>query len=595
MLTAFSGSPFSQPNLGGPSNTGVAGAGGMSLYADSSFNTSSPYKHYGTSSRGHKRRAVELGNRHLTNTQHGSEGGGGAGGASRTGVNSFLSSALNGGGAGLPRVGDARIGFGPRRDEGGEKEGGSGHPPSRFPSSHRGMRGGVFSSNVFSGRTSAAVQPHQQQDSTGNNLTVATRDGGGPTHLWNASSGAAGVGTGSPLAGGNSSAGSIGSSSGHSSAADRPSPSRYGRVRERDHRTDSRNGFIPRSRIQAQAVSTNRLPSIGVGGGAGNAGHHHKSILSYGGSSGRELVVVTDLTQNKRSGAFSIQGLKPGNPRWENQDNFVLEEALGGIIGGTSAQDNVRFFAVMDGHGELGHLVTRRCREHLPRLMISLGMNCVRACVQMHEDLTTGGQINCSCSGATCVVTTISEGRICVANLGDSRCVLARQTGGAGGPVCAVALTNDHKPDRPDERARILAMGGQVGSRQLFVGNGPLRIPIGPARVWYQVRGETMGLAMSRSLGDQIAHSVGVSAEPEVTEHTLEPGDLFLIMASDGIWDVMDINHAVQIVMSCITRAGGGGDWDPLEAAGMLSHTARKRWESMSPMVDDITALVIKL
>ena len=65
-------------------------------------------------------------------------------------------------------------------------------------------------------------------------------------------------------------------------------------------------------------------------------------------------------------------------------------------------------------------------------------------------------------------------------------------------------LTSDHKPDRPDERRRVLAAGGQVGSRQLVVGHnakGPVTMPMGPARVWYTTRGETMGLAMSRSLG----------------------------------------------------------------------------------------------
>lgn len=49
--------------------------------------------------------------------------------------------------------------------------------------------------------------------------------------------------------------------------------------------------------------------------------------------------------------------------------------------------------------------------------------------------------------------------KISVANLGDSKCVLARLV---NGQVCAVALSEDHKPDRPDERQRILAIGGQV-------------------------------------------------------------------------------------------------------------------------------------
>ena len=49
--------------------------------------------------------------------------------------------------------------------------------------------------------------------------------------------------------------------------------------------------------------------------------------------------------------------------------------------------------------------------------------------------------------------------KISVANLGDSKCVLGTMV---NGHVCAVALSDDHKPDRPDERQRILAIGGQV-------------------------------------------------------------------------------------------------------------------------------------
>lgn len=68
----------------------------------------------------------------------------------------------------------------------------------------------------------------------------------------------------------------------------------------------------------------------------------------------------------------------------------------------------------------------------------------------------------------------------------------------------------------------------QVGSRHLVVGSspsGPIRIPMGPARVWYRCRGEIMGLAMSRSLGDDIAHQAGVSSEPEVMEHDIDDYD----------------------------------------------------------------------
>ena len=105
-----------------------------------------------------------------------------------------------------------------------------------------------------------------------------------------------------------------------------------------------------------------------------------------------------------------------------------------------------------------------------------------------------------------------------------------------------------------------------------------------------------MGLAMSRSLGDSIVHSVGVSAEPEITEHEISDVDAFVIMGTDGVWDVIDNNQAVELVQNYINRDGGrGGNWDPEEAASIIARSARRRWTQLSGMIDDITCLVIKL
>ena len=159
-----------------------------------------------------------------------------------------------------------------------------------------------------------------------------------------------------------------------------------------------------------------------------------------------------------------------------------------------------------------------------------------------------------------------------------------------------IPLSDDHKPDRPDEKKRIQESGGQVGCRQIVVGHsatGPVMLPMGPARVWYSNRGDTMGLAMSRSLGDAIVHTVGVSSEPEVRVHEAEDDDEFLIMGTDGVWDVIDNAQAVEIVQNHIARQGAG--WVPEECASLIARSARRRWANLSSMIDDITCLVIKL
>lgn len=59
--------------------------------------------------------------------------------------------------------------------------------------------------------------------------------------------------------------------------------------------------------------------------------------------------------------------------------------------------------------------------------------------------------------------------------------------------------------------------------------------PVGPQRVWLQHQ-QIPGLAMTRSLGDMVAASVGVSCHPEITEYSLTPNDRFLLVATDGVW-----------------------------------------------------------
>ena len=62
----------------------------------------------------------------------------------------------------------------------------------------------------------------------------------------------------------------------------------------------------------------------------------------------------------------------------------------------------------------------------------------------------------------------------------------------------------------------------------------------GTLRVWAN---GAVGLAMSRSLGDGALKGVGVIAAPEVWHHTISDDDLFVLIASDGIWQLV-LSHA---------------------------------------------------
>lgn len=134
----------------------------------------------------------------------------------------------------------------------------------------------------------------------------------------------------------------------------------------------------------------------------------------------------------------------------------------------------------------------------------------------------------CDHVGSTAVVAVVSPTHVVVGNAGDSRAVLSR----AGAPV---ELSVDHKPDRPDELARIEAAGGRViywdGARVLGV------------------------LAMSRAIGDGYLKPF-VSSEPEVTVTERTGEDECLILASDGLWDVVTNEMACEVVRACFRSNG---------------------------------------
>ena len=99
-------------------------------------------------------------------------------------------------------------------------------------------------------------------------------------------------------------------------------------------------------------------------------------------------------------------------------------------------------------------------------------------------------------SGTTAVCCLIIGNKLTVANVGDSRIILASRQGDKD---VAEEVSIDHKPERPDEKARIHAAGGRVFA-EIFEDDDM----DGPARVWLADM-DIPGLAMSRSMGDAIA------------------------------------------------------------------------------------------
>merc|ERR1719433_1396670 len=130
--------------------------------------------------------------------------------------------------------------------------------------------------------------------------------------------------------------------------------------------------------------------------------------------------------------------------------------------------------------------------------------------------------------------------RLLIANLGDSRAVLCRAQSGR---LSAVRLTDDHKPGRADERRRIEANGGVVDHQGVWRVFTP-----GPAS--FGGRNILGGLLMKEPQRYGCAGATGelVTAMPEIHTYDLHPTeDRFLVLACDGIWDVLGDEDAVAV------------------------------------------------
>ena len=109
---------------------------------------------------------------------------------------------------------------------------------------------------------------------------------------------------------------------------------------------------------------------------------------------------------------------------------------------------------------------------------------------------------------------------------------------------------------------------------------------MGPYRVWMK-NDNYPGLAMSRSIGDGIAHNIGVSDIPDVLEFDVEKiKPIALVVASDGVWEFMTNDD----VKNEVSNFFYSGDCDT--CAKSICEKARAIWERNGIYCDDITAVV---
>lgn len=96
---------------------------------------------------------------------------------------------------------------------------------------------------------------------------------------------------------------------------------------------------------------------------------------------------------------------------------------------------------------------------------------------------------------------------------------------------------------------------------------------------------------MTRSFGDLIAKSIGVTAEPEIKQFNINHyHNHFIVIASDGLWDRFGNDEVTRIVGTAFYDKK-----DPEGAVNYLMKESVERWQTEQGMIDDITIIVIFL
>lgn len=233
------------------------------------------------------------------------------------------------------------------------------------------------------------------------------------------------------------------------------------------------------------------------------------------------------------------------------------------------AKSNVCLYAVFDGHG--GARASKFAAANLPALLQAqsdLLSDPQHALVTAFEALDEQWLVEATQydydDGSTAIVALAVDHTLFIANLGDCRAVLASTKNKES---TAVDLSHDHKPIRADEKERIEKLGGKI-----------LHF-----KTW-RVQGI---LAVTRAFGDRKLKKY-ITATPEVSIRELGECDSFLILASDGVWDVLSSQDSVDLVHEQMVHSGGTSYCQ--ESAVNVTDTAY-RCGSM----DNITTMVVDL
>jgi serine/threonine protein phosphatase PrpC len=176
---------------------------------------------------------------------------------------------------------------------------------------------------------------------------------------------------------------------------------------------------------------------------------------------------------------------------------------------------------------------------------------------------------------STAVATFLYKNLLTVAHLGNSRACIFR--GMPDGSITPQWLTTDHSPVQPEEHRRIISRGGVVGWKNEKARFGCPEMLLKP---------RSKKLNYSRGFGGRDLKSCGFIADPEVHHYEILPNDKFLVLATDGLWDILTPGYVAHIIATA--RASG------LCATSEIMRTVIEEMPDLS-IQDNVSVVVVDL
>ena len=226
-----------------------------------------------------------------------------------------------------------------------------------------------------------------------------------------------------------------------------------------------------------------------------------------------------DSINNKKSGTSSIQNQNTPFKSYSYYEDKNLKyrqsmEDIGILIPDLTNDYKVSLFGIFDGHG--GTDVVKFVKSRLPQL-IKIYLNDLfpveiafkNAFKKVDEELKF---FDSEYIGTTATLILIKDNKIYCANVGDSKAYIIYDK-------AYKQISNDHKCTNEDERKRINEIGGKI------------------------IKNRVMGqLILTRTLGDLYVKQFGVINTPDINVYDINETINYVIIASDGVWDVVDLD-----------------------------------------------------